>query len=100
MMGGLAMVFKRMQSVGGFIGIAFLPLVAAPVERVHWLKLLPIAHGNMLLRHVLVNGRSVFAEPTELLILTVVSASYVLAGILVFLALERQARERALLGQY
>ena len=99
-MGGLAMVFKRMQAVGGFIGIGFLPLVAAPVDRVPWLKLLPIAHGNLLLRHVLVNGRSAFDEPTEVLILAAVSAGYVLAGVLVFLVLDRRARERALIGQY
>lgn len=99
-MGGLALVFKRMQTVGGFFGLAFLPLVAAPVDRYPLLKLLPVAHGNKLLSNVLVKGRSAFAQPVELLVLMCVSAAYLLIGVAIFKAMERQARDRALLGQY
>ena len=99
-MGGFAMVFKRMNAIGGFVSLAFLPLVAAPVERYPLLKLLPVAHGNTLLRHVLVRKESAFARPGDLLVLVAVSAGYVAIGCLVFAAMERKARERALLGQY
>jgi len=99
-MGGLALVFKRMQTLSSFLGLAFLPLVAAPVDRYPLLKLLPVAHGNALLRSVLVGGRSVFTEPLELLILIGVSAAYVVVGVVMFRLMERQARDRALLGQY
>jgi ABC-2 type transport system permease protein len=99
-MGGLALVFKRMQTLGGFLGLAFLPLVAAPVDRFPLLKLLPVAHGNTLLRGVLVQRRSVFGRPLELAILLAVSTAYLALGVAVFRVMERQARERALLGQY
>jgi ABC-2 type transport system permease protein len=99
-MGGLGLVFKRVGTLGGILSLGFLPLVAAPIDRYPLLKLLPVGHGNVLLRDVLVESRSVFDQPLELLILVGVSAVYVVLGSLVFLAMDRRARDRALLGQY
>jgi ABC-2 type transport system permease protein len=99
-MGGLAMVFKRVGGVAGVLQMSFLFLVAAPVDRYPLLKLLPVAHGNALLRESLVHGRSTSAQPSELLILLVVSAAYLTAGCIVFNRMDRMARDRALLGQY
>ena len=100
LMGGLAMVFKRVGGVAGILQMSFLFLVAAPVERYPLLKLLPVAHGNTLLRDVLVKERSVYARPAELLILLGVSTAYLVVGCAVFNRMDRLARDRALLGQY
>jgi ABC-2 type transport system permease protein len=100
LMGGLAMVFKRVQGVAGLLQMTFLALVAAPVDRFPVLKLLPVAHGNFLLRRTLVQGRSAFATPAELGILVVVSLAYIALGVTVFKRMDGIARDRALLGQY
>lgn len=100
MMGGLGLVFKRVGTAAGMLSLAFLPLVAAPVARFPLLKLLPVAHGNFLLRKVLVDGESAFARPAELLILAFVSTVYFGLGAAVFQAMDGKARDRALLGQY
>jgi ABC-2 type transport system permease protein len=100
LMGGLALVFKRVGGTAGFLGFTFLALVAAPVDRYPLLKLLPVAHGNFLLRQTMVKSQSLFAHPAELVILIAVSAVYLLLGIVVFRLMDDQARKRALLGQY
>ena len=99
-MGGLAMVFKRIGTAASLVSFTFLFLVAAPVDRYPWLKLLPVAHGNTLLRATLVGSRSAFGRPSELLILVAVSAAYLAVGCVVFQAMDRKARDRALIGQY
>lgn len=100
MLGALALVFKRISAVAGFVSMSFLFLVAAPVDRYPLLKLLPVAHGNTLLREVLVKGRSVFDFPGELAVLLAVSFVYFGLGVIAFVFMDQQARERGLLGQY
>jgi ABC-2 type transport system permease protein len=99
-LGALALVFKRISAIAGFLSMSFVFLVAAPVDRYPLLKLLPIAHGNALLREVLVKGRSVFGFPGELALLLAVSFVYIGLGVIVFVFMDKQARERGLLGQY
>lgn len=100
LMGGLAMVFKRISGIASMLQMSFLFLVAAPVDRYPLLKLAPVAHGNTLLRDVLVKERSLYARPTELFILLAVSAAYLAVGCIVFNRMDRIARDRALLGQF
>ena len=99
-MGGCALVFKRIGQAAGLVSFTFLFLVAAPVDRYPLLKLFPVGHGNFLLRRTLVDGTSLLSMPSEVLILLVVSAAYLVVGCIGFSALERKARDRALLGQY
>lgn len=100
-MGGLAIVFKRIQTLGQIVGFTFLLLVAAPVRDQPFLKLLPLAHGNTLLREVTVNRLSLIdIGAAELLTLLAVNGGWMLLGLIVFGRMEKQARQRALLGQY
>ena len=99
-MGGLGLVFKRVAGIAGFVAMGFLALVAAPVDRVPILKLLPVSHGNALLRDALVDGQAALARPLELATLLCVSAAYLVGGAFVFRRMDRIARNRGLLGQY
>lgn len=99
-MGGLTMVFKRIASAAGLVSFTFLFLVAAPVDRYPLLKLLPVAHGNFLLRETLVGGISAFSRPSDVVILLAVSTVYLAAGCVVFHVMDGKARDRALIGQY
>jgi ABC-2 type transport system permease protein len=99
--GGIAIVAKRAQAPAQIIGFAFLFLVAAPVDRQPLLKLLPIAHGNALLRRAMVDGASLTAlGGGELAVVLAVNLGWLAMGLAVFRAMEDVARRRALLGQY
>jgi ABC-2 type transport system permease protein len=100
-LGGLALVFKRIAGVSSFVSFGFLFLVAAPVDRYPLLKLLPVVQGNAVLRRVLVGGESLFDQTaSNLLILGGVPMIYLVVGSVIFARMEREARIRALLGQY
>lgn len=100
-LGGIVMVAKRAQAAAQVIGFAFLFLVAAPVFDKPLLKLLPVAHGNGLLRRVMVDGTSLGAlGGRELAILCAVNTGWLVLGLFVFGVMENKARDKALLGQY
>ena len=100
-MGGLALVFKRIQSFVGIFQFAMLALVAAPIERFPILRFLPLAEGTRLIRRVMIEGISIFEIPaSDLLFLFANSAFWFGVGFLVFKLLENIARNRGLLGHY
>ena len=99
--GGIVIVAKRAQAPAQIVGFAFLFLVAAPVFEHPWLKLLPVAHGNALLRRVMVEGTSLTElGAVELATFGSVNAAWLVAGLVVFSRMDVLARDRALLGQY
>jgi ABC-2 type transport system permease protein len=100
-LGGLAIVFKRIQQALQIHQILLFGLVVAPIEDVPFVKYLPLAWGAHLLRRIMAEGASIFEiSPGDLLFLAVNSAFYFFGGIAVFRLFERAARERGLLGHY
>ena len=100
-LGGVAIVFKRVQQALQAWQIAVLGLIAAPVNRVPFTKYLPLTWGATLLRRVMVNGESLTSMPAgDVLFLLVNTVFYLALGILVFKRFEAVARERGLLGHY
>lgn len=100
-LGGLAIVFKRIQNALQVWQVLIIGLVLAPPDAVPVVKYLPLTWGTHLLRRVMVEGVSI-AEiaPSDLLFLLGNSAFYLLGGILVFRSFERVARQKGLLGHY
>lgn len=100
-LGGLAIVFKRIQQALQAWQILVLALIAAPVNRVPFTKYLPLTWGATLLRRVMVDGASLASIPIgDTLFLVANSAFYFALGLLVFRRFELVARERGLLGHY
>ncbi len=100
-LGGLAIVFKRVQNTLQVYQVLTIGLVVVPAEEVVVVRFMPLAWGTHLLRNVLVDGTSIFdIEPGSLLFLVANSAFYFFGGIGVFKLFERSARERGLLGHY
>ena len=101
MLGGLALIFKRIQSymqITQFILVAF---VAAPVGAHSVLALLPASLGSHLIREVLVAEVSFLALPALSLIGLVVNALfYLIVGIFIFNLCEKKAMKEGLLGHY
>lgn len=101
LLGGLAVVFKRIQQALQVWQILVIGLVVVPPDEVVVVKYLPLAWGTHLLRRVMVEDASIVdLSAGDLLFLVANSAFYFVGGIFVFKRFERAARERGLLGHY
>lgn len=100
-MGGLALVFKRMQNVSALVQFGLVALVAVPVDRFPLVKFVPISLGYQLLRKVMIDEVPITAIPVgDLAILFASAGVFLLLGVVAFQRMEAIAKDRALLGQY
>lgn len=100
-LGGLAIVFKRIQNALNVYQILIIGLVIVPADEVVVMKFLPLAWGTHLVRRVMVGGVSIFdMRLGDLAFLAANSIAYFAAGVVIFRRFERVARERGLLGHY
>lgn len=101
MAGGLAIVFKRMQSALQILQFVFVLWIAAPLDQFPWVRYLPLSWGNQLTQRSMIEGTSLFSMPAgDVLFLVVNSAAWFVVGLAIFKYFERVARDRALLGHY
>lgn len=100
-LGGLALVFKRVENIFQLVQFSFLGLVAAPVDQAPLLKLLPLALGADLLREGMGQGTRLWELPTgDLALLAGTAVGYLVVGYLLFGVLSRKARADGQLGKY
>jgi ABC-2 type transport system permease protein len=101
LLGGLALVFKRVENVFQIVQFSFVGLVAAPVDTYPVLKALPLALGADLLRTAMGEGVRLWALPAaDLGLLVVEAVVYVAVGHVVFGLLARRAKAGGKLGKY
>ncbi len=99
-LGGMALVFKRIQALFQIVQFVFIGLLVVPI-RVPAAKYLPLAMGNDLIQRAMVDGSRLWQLPIgDVLIAVVVGAAYLAAGVAVFSWCERVAKSRGLLGHY
>ena len=95
-LGGLALVFKRIQALFQIMQFVFVGLLVIPT-RVPGVKYLPLALGNDLIYRTMVQGVRLWRLPIgDILTAVAVGAAYLAAGILVFSWCERVAKNRGL----
>lgn len=100
-MGGLAVVFKKVQSALQITQMAFIACLALPISRFPFMKFAPLAWGNRMLTRVMVDKESLWSLPaSDLAFLAAHSAAYLMVGIAIFRYFERIARTKGLLGHY
>lgn len=100
-MGGLALVFKRVGSTFHILHFVCLGLIAVPLGSFPYLKYAPIAWGSNILSQVMIEGCSIFSLPRRhLVFLAINSAVYFALGLFAFGRFQRLARSRGLLGHY
>ncbi|MCA1838737.1 MAG: ABC transporter permease [Actinomycetota bacterium] len=100
-MGGLAIVFKRVQAILQIMQIAFVAFIAVPLSRAPFLKYMPLKWGNELLTRVMRDGKSIFQLPwQDVAFLIGHAVVYMTIGLVVFKYFENVARRRGLLGHY
>lgn len=100
-MGGLALIFKRIQSSFQILQFVFVAFIAVPVNQFSWAKYLPLAMGNQLLRRIMVDGARLWQLPAaDLLVAAATGLGYFLLGLAVFNRCIAVARNRGLMGHY
>ncbi|NLB74760.1 MAG: ABC transporter permease [Firmicutes bacterium] len=99
-LGGLALIFKRIQAVFQIFQFVFIGFLVIP-QRVPWAKFLPLSMGNSLIYDVMVDGIRLWELPIgSILTALVVGAVYLAVGVAVFSVCENIAKDRGLLGHY
>ncbi|EMA26830.1 hypothetical protein [Haloarcula argentinensis] len=99
--GGLALIYKRIENVFQLLQFGFIGLIAAPVNEIRWLMLLPVAHGSYFTRVVMEDAVRIWDLPAaELAILVITSTTYLLIGYYCFYRAGRIARMRGVMGHY
>lgn len=101
MVGGAAVVFKRVAAMANLLQFVFLATVSLPIEDNPWLRAMPVSLANHLIRQTTVEGLALAElERGDLLQLVVVAGGYLALGCAVFLRFERAARDRGLIGAH
>ena len=95
---GLALVFKRVESIGAMLNIAFMGLVALDALPFNLWSLLPFASGASLTRDVILEGQAI--NILHLGIVIANSLVYLTIGIAIYKVMEKRAKRKNLLCQY
>jgi len=100
-LGGLALVYKRIESTFQIVQFAFLGFIALPVEGSFWLKLLPLTLGTSLLERAMGDGSRLWElDSGDLTLLCIKAVVYLLVGYVLFRYGSRRARAEGTLGHY
>ena len=100
-MGGLGLIYKKIQSVGMILQFIFIGFIAAPIDKIPLLKLLPFSLGTRLISSNMRENIPIFQmDGIDLFTLLINSAFYFAAGFLIFKFCEKKAKEKGLLGHY
>ncbi len=101
-MGGLALIFKKVQATLSIFQFLFIVLLMIPAALdIKVVYMLPVSWGSILINRVMVSGTPFLELPlNSLLILILNSLAYFFMGYLVFGYLEKIAKQKGLLGHY
>jgi len=100
-MGGLALIYKRVQSSFQILQFVFIAFITIPLSRYPLVRFLPLAQGNYMLRQVMIEGQRLWElAGYDLAVAALVAVGYLGLGIAIFRRCEKFARSGGLLGQY
>ncbi|MFW5953223.1 MAG: hypothetical protein ACOCSJ_03580 [Candidatus Natronoplasma sp.] len=101
-MGGLSLVFKKVQAGNQILQFLFILLLVLPTITDHQIiYFVPLSWGNLMINRMMVDGLSLLDFTLiEYSILLINSFAYLIIGLFIFSVMERTAKKRGLLGHY
>ncbi len=100
-MGGLGLVYKRIQSLFQILQFVFVGFIAAPADKIFAFKFLPLSLGTKLIRDNMTRGISILNMSfNDISILIVIALFYFFLGFYIFKLCEKIAKDKGLLGHY
>ncbi|MBS3815930.1 MAG: hypothetical protein KGY76_00005 [Candidatus Thermoplasmatota archaeon] len=102
MMGGLSLVFKKVQAGNQILQFMFILFLVLPTITDHpIIYFVPISWGNFLINKMMVGGLTLLDFTLiEYGILLLNSFAYLIVGLIIFRVMEKIAKKRGLLGHY
>lgn len=101
LIGGITLIFKRIDSYTQMVQFVLIALIALPAERVPWMRLLPGSYGAALIRSVLVDGSNLWGLGVgNLALLFAVGLLHLAVGYGVYSLCEKRAMLHGMLGHY
>jgi ABC-2 type transport system permease protein len=103
MLGGFALLIKRVNQLLALIQYGLLALIMLPVDIMRGsfsflFALIPISPNSTIIRNILARGETPTA--LEILIVTLAGAIWLLSGLAIYRLLDKYARKRGLLSGY
>lgn len=99
-LGGLALVFKRIQAFFQIVQFVFVGCLTIP-WRIPWARFLPLSAGNALIYETMAGGTRLWQLPvSDILMALAVGLGYLMVGLVIFSVCERVAKDKGLLGHY
>lgn len=100
-MGGLAVLYKQIDSITALFNFILIGLIGAPVLNMGWLRALPLVQGSAMLQEAITDGTRIWEfDLVALGILGAVAVGYFVIGFLGFYLTQRRARNLGVLGDY
>jgi len=101
-MGGLSLVFKKVQAGNQILQFLFILLLVLPTITDHQIiYFVPLSWGNHMINRMMIDGLSLLDfSLLEYSILLVNSFAYLIVGLFMFSLMEKAAKKRGLLGHY
>lgn len=101
MLGGLSLIFKKVESYMQIVQFLIVGLVALPVNRFPILRLLPGSLGASMIRKITVHGENILDfSSLEMLQLTGVAILYLTLGCIIYKICESKVMEKGILGHF
>lgn len=99
--GGLAVLYKRIENLTAAFNFVIIGLVGAPVLNAPWLRVFPIVQGSVMLQETVTEGTRLWEfAPSEVGLLIVIGVGYFVPAVFAFRLLHRRARKLGVLGDY
>jgi ABC-2 type transport system permease protein len=99
--GGFGLIFKKIQAFFQILQFVFVGFIAAPVDKLPLLKILPFSLGTRMIGQNMIEKLPIYKMPVyDLLILIANAIFYLAIGFSVFKLCEKLAKDRGLLGHY
>lgn len=99
--GGITLVLKRIDSYTQMVQFLLIALVAAPVDRVPWMRLLPCSYGSSLISRIMVDGQNLGELGLwSVVVLFLIGMIHLSLGYGIYKICERKAMLAGMLGHY
>lgn len=99
-LGGLTLIYKKVQAISGIIQLGFVVFIALPLDAHPLVSIVPLTLGTRILETTMQEG-TITAVQTGLVVLLAAKAIVFLGGGFIGLhLLQREARQRGVMGQY
>lgn len=99
--GGVALVYKRIQGIKGFVTFAFVGLISISLTDTFWSAFLPLGQGTVMLHQAMTEGIYLWEFPViDHVILVGTAIGYLCLGYIVFFYSQLRVRNNGTLDQY